>query len=227
MNRRNIPNILTMSRVVLAIAFLAVLSFWRYETSPLAQGRSPDWVLVAAAALFLIAAATDAVDGHLARKWNVVSVFGRIMDPFADKLLVIGAFVFLAGPAFAAPSWTMYTPNGVEHVRHQMSYVVPWMVAAILGRELLVTSIRAAFEAKGVSFGASWSGKWKMILQSVCVPSVLILLNIGRSDNSSTFTDTVIQMLVYATVAVTAWSALPYIVRAIRVGGAGGSGAAP
>ena len=48
----------------------------------------------------LVAAATDALDGHLARNWGLVSVFGRIMDPFADKLLVIGAFAFLAGPGF-------------------------------------------------------------------------------------------------------------------------------
>src|ERR1043165_8884477 len=129
MERRNIPNILTMSRVVLAIGFFAVLSFWSYEKSPLASGKSPDWTLIGAALLFVIAAATDALDGNLARKWDVVSVFGRIMDPFADKLLVIGAFVYLAGPGFG---------NG----QVQLSRVDPWMVVLILARELLVTSIR-------------------------------------------------------------------------------------
>ena len=166
--------------------------------------------------MFLVAAATDAVDGYLARRWNVVSVFGRIMDPFADKLLVIEAFVYLAGPGFR---------SGSVH----LSRVEPWMVAVILARELRVTSIRAAFESQGVSFAASWSGKWKMILQSVCVPVVLLLINYVQAPFASelTWSHRVIQMMVYATVAVTAWSALPYIVRAIRVGGAGGSGAAP
>lgn len=219
MNRRNIPNILTMSRVVLAVAFFALLGFWSYATSPLAQGKSPDWYLIGAAVLFIVAAATDALDGHLARKWNVVSVFGRIMDPFADKLLVIGAFVYLAGPGFNF-SGTMHTPYGSDHVSVQVSHVVPWMVALILARELLVTSIRAAFEAKGVSFAASWSGKWKMILQSVCVPAVLLLLSFGHGPGS--FTNDVIRWVVIATVFVTAWSALPYIVRAMKASGESG-----
>lgn len=169
----------------------------------LARGEGPDWRLIAACALFVAAAATDALDGHLARKWNVVSVFGRIMDPFADKLLVIGGFMYLAGPAFA------------DAAGKQVSGVLPWMVVVILARELLVTSIRGAYEAKGVSFAATASGKWKMILQSVCIPLVLVILNIPASMIARPSAEMTIKILVLSTVFITAWSGVPYVARAI------------
>jgi len=204
--RRHIPNALTLGRIALAIAFFAVLTPWRYGSSPLARGSSPDYWLVAAIVLFVIAALTDALDGHLARKWNVVSVFGRIMDPFADKVLVIGAFIYLAGPGFSGGNV-------------QMSGVYPWMAATILARELLVTSIRAAFESRGMSFAATASGKLKMILQSICVPVVLVLMNL--ETGAGVITMRAIPIVVYATVLVTAWSAIPYVIRAISMSRAG------
>lgn len=200
--RRHIPNALTLARIALAIAFFAVLTPWRFDSSPLSRGQSPDYWLLAATALFIIAALTDALDGHLARKWNVVSVFGRIMDPFADKVLIIGAFIYLAGPGFASGST-------------QVSGVYPWMAALILARELLITSIRAAFESRGTSFAASASGKWKMILQSICIPAVLLLLCFDPSRKL--FNGRAIDILTWSTVLITAWSAVPYIHRAITV----------
>lgn len=221
--RARIPNILTALRVVLAIAFFGVLTPWRYADSHPALGESPDMRLVLAAALFAIAAATDFLDGYLARRWGVLSVFGRIMDPFADKLLVIGAFVFLAGPGFwvdaAAPMHAI--GNGAPGIFNeagrvagrQVSAVYPWMVALILGRELLVTSIRAAVEARGVSFGAAWPGKLKMVLQSLAVPAVLMTIAFGGASGAGA---AFIRVVVWATVIVTAWSGVPYITRAGR-----------
>src|SRR5262249_32747471 len=98
--RVHLPNLLTCARVVFACAFFVALSLWTYEDSPARYGIGVDWTLLAAMLVFVLAAVTDALDGYLARRWDAVSVFGRIMDPFADKLLVIGAFVFLASPAF-------------------------------------------------------------------------------------------------------------------------------
>src|SRR5688572_26443897 len=98
--RRSLPNLLTIARVIIAAAFFGVLTPWRYAVSSAARGQGIDTWLLLAAFLFILAAATDALDGYLARRWRVVSVFGRVMDPFADKLLVIGGFVFLAGPGF-------------------------------------------------------------------------------------------------------------------------------
>ena len=146
-NGRHVPNILTISRLLLAAAFFVVLSPWQYEKSPAPHGRGVDWWLFSAAILFIIAAVTDALDGHLARKWGVVSVFGRVMDPFADKLLIIGAFILLAGRGFMM--------SVEEKTPVPMSAVTPWMVLVILGRELLVTSMRAVIESAGGSFAAT------------------------------------------------------------------------
>lgn len=224
---RAAPNMLTACRVLLAIAFFAVLTPWKYGKSPLASGTGIDYWLLLAAGIFTVAAITDALDGYLARRWNAVTVFGRIMDPFADKFLVIGAFVFLAGPGFT------YTGDAILHLPNRppppegmtgsVTGVQAWMVAVILGRELLVTSIRAEVESRGMSFAAEWSGKWKMILQSICVPAVLVLMNVPGDSGQSPggVASYAILALVWATVAVTAWSALPYVFRAVRVlGGA-------
>jgi CDP-diacylglycerol---glycerol-3-phosphate 3-phosphatidyltransferase len=220
---RSVPNLLTALRVVLAIAFFAVLSPWKYSASPLAAGSGPDPWLLAAAGLFVVAALTDALDGYLARRWNAVSTFGRIMDPFADKLLVIGAFVFLAGPGFThIGNAILHLPNKPtppSTISGSVTGVQAWMVAVILGRELLVTSIRAEAEGKGISFAASWSGKWKMILQCICVPGVLLLMNVPgpAGQRPSDPASYAILALVWTTVGVTALSAVPYVARALRV----------
>jgi len=234
--------LLTSGRVVLAIVFFALLSWYRHRAPialpPERDGSllsSADWLLLVAAAVFGVAAATDALDGYLARRWGQTSVFGRIMDPFADKLLIVGAFVYLAGPGF--------TTDGSP--AEQISGVYPWMVAVILGRELLVTSIRAVFEGQGVSFAASTSGKLKMILQSVCVPAVLLLIALANPATPlphrhvaepPPFARLAIDTIVWFTVIATVWSGLPYVLRAIAIlrpgtikkndGGAGSGGAA-
>lgn len=231
---RATPNALTAVRVGLACVFFAILTPWKYSRSPLAQGDGPDWWLLAAAGVFIVAAVTDALDGYLARRWNAITVFGRIMDPFADKLLVIGAFVFLAGPGFThigdAIIHLPSKPAPPESVSGSVTGVQAWMVAVILGRELLVTSIRAEAEGRGQSFAATSSGKWKMILQSVCVPAVLVLMNVPgaregdrRPGDLATYG---ILALVWTTVGVTAWSAVPYVMRAWRVLGGQGYGRA-
>src|SRR5688500_13012888 len=92
--RRHLPNALTVLSVFLAGAFFAALYAYRYPNVHV------DWANIAIG-LFISAALTDAFDGYLARRWHVESVFGRIMDPFCDKVLIIGAFVYLTGPRFA------------------------------------------------------------------------------------------------------------------------------
>lgn len=213
---RHVPNLLTVSRLILAAAFFAVLIPWQYEKSPAPRGHGVDWWAFSSALLFIVAALTDALDGHLARRWGVVSVFGRVMDPFADKLLVIGAFIILAGRGFMM-SIADKTPV-------PMSGVYPWMVIVILGRELLVTSIRAVIESEGGSFAATSSGKLKMILQSVAIPTILCLLafpfsapRTGDHGIDPAFSYWFIRGLVWLTVLVTIWSGIPYITRAAAV----------
>ena len=99
--RRMIPNLLTLARVGLAGCFFAIVAvaLWPKQGAGSDLADRQFWGNVAVV-IFVVAAITDYVDGLLARRWKVVSVFGRVMDPFGDKLLVIGAFVFLASPAF-------------------------------------------------------------------------------------------------------------------------------
>jgi CDP-diacylglycerol--glycerol-3-phosphate 3-phosphatidyltransferase len=153
-----IPNILTFGRLVLTILFLAMLLH-----IPHAKDRV--LTLDSAFIVFLIAAITDIIDGPIARKLNVTSKLGRILDPLADKILVCGAFICFAiirEPALFAISETYMN-------------VIRWAVAAILiGREGYVTILRHAAEAKGIDFSAVASGKIKMFLQSLAVGIVLI-----------------------------------------------------
>lgn len=145
------------------------------------------------AAVFTLAASTDALDGYLARKWGVVTTFGRVMDPFCDKVLVLGGFILVA----AAP----YSPA---------SGVAPWMVVLMLSRELFVTSLRAVAESIGHPFPADRVGKYKMVIQSIAL-GVSILA--GTRDDSNHFIVGISKWLVIVAVIATVASAYPYVRR--------------
>jgi CDP-diacylglycerol--glycerol-3-phosphate 3-phosphatidyltransferase len=186
----NLPNQITIARLVMAIVFFACLAQYRaYDPQP------RNWLLDVSAILFIVAAASDALDGYLARKHNQVTAFGRITDPFVDKILTIGAYTFLAGTSFSVAG-------------ESVSDVASWMVVLILGRELLVTSLRGVTEAAGTSFGANLYGKAKMVLQSITV--VWILLSIAHPD-AAPWAVTVRPWLVYLTITVTVASGIPYV----------------
>lgn len=212
----HVPNLLTIGRAVVAIVVVLLLSSVSaraLRAEPSLGDRLGDLthastgVLVTAAVLFIIAALTDALDGHLARKWKAESKFGRVMDPFADKLLVLGSFIMLAGPGFT---------SSVEGLgRIQVSAVAGWMVFVMVGRELLVTSIRGVYEGEGVDFSAGWSGKAKMILQSAAIP--LILLTVAfASPGPDTPARIFLVLLMWITTFVTLLSAGPYIAKALQ-----------
>jgi CDP-diacylglycerol--glycerol-3-phosphate 3-phosphatidyltransferase len=128
------------------------------------------------------------------------------MDPFADKILVLGAFVCLAGPSFQAGGH----PDGPPF---QASGVYPWMVVLILGRELLVTSLRGLVEGEGGDFSAIPAGKLKMIAQSAAVPLILLVLASG-SWSTGEPGRWVIDLIAWATLIITVVSGIPYIQRA-------------
>ncbi len=187
----NLPNQITIARLFISIAFFACLA--QYDVK---AGAAEKWLLDWSAILFLIAAVSDFIDGYLARKQNQVTSFGRILDPFVDKILVMGAYIFLAGDGFM-------TAHG-----ENTSHVASWMVVVILGRELLVTSLRGITEASGESFGANLYGKIKMVLQSTTV--VWILLTLAHPVGLEAFAEFRIP-LVYITVIVTFFSTIPYL----------------
>lgn len=210
--RKHIPNLLTMLRLVLAGVFFALLAFYRFDNDQAS-------LLLPAVAVFIAAAITDFLDGMLARRWQVESKFGRIMDPFCDKVLILGALVMLAGPAFAYE--VFISVDGLAQAAvAQASGVWPWMVVVMLARELLVTGIRGELEGSGHKFGANLWGKLKMILQSVVVPIVLLIVFLLDRDEQvvDLLNLTLVRdILVWATLVVTVLSGIPYATGAYRV----------
>lgn len=218
--RSSLPNALTAARVVMTALFVLLLAVVQLPKAPAEPGpidqlrlilHPASSALVVAAAMFVLAAITDALDGHLARRWNAVSRFGRVMDPFADKVLVLGAFVMLASPVFSVPD------PADPAATVQLSGVASWMAILLLGRELLVTSLRGVYESDGVDFSAGLSGKLKMVVQSVAVPVILLTVAFAWPVPGSAARAIVLTMA-WLTTIVTAASLIPYITRAMSFG---------
>lgn len=190
----NLPNQLTLLRLVLAIVFFAILSGYSH--------RQPQaWRLDVCLIIFIVAAITDYLDGYFARKQNQVTALGRILDPVVDKVLVCGGFIFLAGPAFC-------TADGVN-----ITGLGEWMVVVIVGRELLVTGLRGFSESRGIKFGAEFVGKAKMWIQSVTI-GVLLLAVGHRGVGPAPNIDLTQQAFVWLTVVVTVASLATYLIKA-------------
>lgn len=153
----NLPNRITLSRLFLSLALFGILA--AVQQGGIVAPGGWGWV---AFLIFVVAAATDWVDGFVARRYGMVTVFGRIMDPFVDKVIVCGTFVSLSALHPAV--------------------VPPWMVVVIVGREFFVNSIRGFMESRGVSFAAEFPGKVKMFIQCLAASAVLLLMAIGDPD---------------------------------------------
>ena len=138
--RLNLPNLLTLGRVAV-IPLLVVIM--------LSDSREAGFW---AAALFGAAAVTDFIDGWLARKWGVVTVLGKFLDPLADKLIVMAALIML-----------------IPHGR-----VPAWAVFLLLAREVIITGLRSIASSEGIVIDASDLGKVKTIYQMVAIPGLLL-----------------------------------------------------
>jgi len=136
----NIANKITLSRIILTFVFMIFLSF---------DGL---WAKIISLVVFLCAALTDLIDGRIAQRRNMVTDFGKLMDPIADKILVLAAFA-----AFV-----------------QMHLIRDWMFIIIISREILITSVRLFALNKGKVLSAKRSGKHKTLSQMLLI--VLILL---------------------------------------------------
>jgi CDP-diacylglycerol--glycerol-3-phosphate 3-phosphatidyltransferase len=207
---RHVPNLLTGLRLFLALVFFVMLAYYQYE------GRGDPWLLQAAFFTYLVALITDFLDGFLARRWNVEGQFGRIVDPFADKVLVLGSFIFFAGKNFIIPETAHPQPSMVVKT---LTGVAPGIVVILLARELLVTTFRGMSESAGKNFGAQFSGKLKMVFQSVTILVILAYVtyypkfqaNVDFHWYATAFRD----LCIWATVAVTVVSGLLYMQRVI------------
>ena len=179
------PNLVTWARFFVAIAVFVLLSFEHY---------------LAATVCFVIAAGTDWVDGWLARKTGQVSKLGRILDPFCDKFLICGLFVYLA----AIPG----------------SGVVAWMAVTVLSRELLVTALRSMIEKEGGDFSAVMSGKLKMVFQCAAAVASLVALSWSQTleagETLPAWLGPTVAVLVWIAIASTIYSGLVYVVSAAK-----------
>jgi phosphatidylglycerophosphate synthase len=206
---RHLPNLITGARLLLAIVFFGMLSYYQYE------GRGDPTFLNIGFIIYLIALISDFLDGWIARKYKLETAFGRVVDPFVDKVLVLGSFIFFAGKNFIIPD-----PEGAAHnVVKTITGVAPFMVVIMLARELLVTSLRASAEGAGQAFGAQFSGKLKMVFQSVTILVILVYVNyrpdLIRHQWEST-AKIVRDVCIWLTIAITIWSGVLYVQRAVN-----------
>jgi len=137
----NLPNKLTLSRFLLTVAFLGVM---------FSQMRGHETL---ALALFIAGGITDFLDGQIARRWNLITNFGILMDPLADKIMVCSAFIAFVG----------------------LGWMPAWMVVIIVARELAITGLRLLAASRNVVLAAERYGKHKTISQIVAVISILVL----------------------------------------------------
>lgn len=135
----NAPNQLTLARVVMTFVFVVVLT-WEFPYSK-----------TAALMLFTVASITDLYDGILARRYNIVTTFGTLLDPVADKILICSAFVAFVG----------------------LKIIPAWMAIIIIAREFVITGLRLLAAARGVVMAAGWGGKNKTVSQVVAASAIL------------------------------------------------------
>jgi CDP-diacylglycerol---glycerol-3-phosphate 3-phosphatidyltransferase len=166
------PNYLTLMRILFVPAVVFCLS------------RETYWWDFTAAVIFGVASITDYLDGYLARKYQIETVYGKLMDPLADKFLVICTYIML------------------QH----LGRIHPVVVMILVCREITITGLRALASAEGIIVSASQGGKWKTALQMGSIPALMVreLFGIPVFTAGLIFT--------YISLAISLWSAKDYIV---------------
>lgn len=177
----NLPNQITLARLLLSIVVFCLVPMGYY---------------VAALVVFILAAGTDWLDGYIARKYNLVTQLGRILDPFVDKFLICGIFIYLAAD---------YPESGIA----------AWMAVVVVARELAVTVIRSFLEAEGVDFSANMAGKLKMVFQ--CAAVVASLLALSYNNLAPNWLPPILLALAWLAVLSTIYSGAGYVLQAYRL----------
>ena len=186
----NLPNKLTLLRVILVPVFVAVLTVGGVLPFP--------WMNIIAAAVFLVTALTDMLDGKIARKYNMVTDFGKFMDPVADKFMIFAAL------------FTMLAVGEFSYMRIPLL----WVSLVVVFRELAVTSVRMVVSGKAsaTKLAANWLGKVKTVSQIVFVmTSLLEPVLFGWWSFVSDHHPLTYATLVFMTV-MTVWSGVNYLV---------------
>ena len=167
----NTPNKLTVARMIL-VPFLVVflLTGW--------GGEANRWICLA---IFVAASVTDWFDGHLARKYNLITNFGKFMDPLADKLLVCSAMICMI----------------------ELDKLPAWVVIIIIGREFIISGFRLIAAENGIVIAANYWGKFKTVSQMIMI--ILLLIDLGGAF------DILEQIFIWLSVALTIISLITYI----------------
>jgi CDP-diacylglycerol--glycerol-3-phosphate 3-phosphatidyltransferase len=199
----NLPNKITLSRIFIVPVFMLLiipLPDWVLQVSIL-SGIKPELIAVnkfilnygnyIAAAIFIIAASTDGVDGYIARKRKQVTRFGKFLDPIADKLLVTAALIALV----------------------QRSEITGWAAMIIIGREFIVTGLRLIAAGEGIVIAASKLGKLKTVTQIIAIAAALL-----RNFPFDRFTDFPFDdYAMFVAVIITIYSGYDYLAKNAKV----------
>ncbi len=185
----NLPNKLTLGRIVLVIPFILCLELFDKNI----------YMDLLAALFFGAAALTDFFDGYIARKKNLITDFGKLMDPLSDKILVLSALIIFV----------------------EKGYIWSWMVIIIIAREFLVTGIRIIAASKGEVIPADKIGKYKTATQMIAIPMIIftksdtiygffqrISIDVGTFFN---FAISLSNILMVIPLILTIWSGVDYI----------------
>lgn len=187
----NLPNKLTLMRVCLIPLFMFFVIF-----PVLGDVVSP----IVAAVIFILTALTDMLDGKIARKYNLITDFGKFLDPLADKLLVFGGLIaILAAPGF----------RGTDAETKLFTQIFVWATFIIILRELAVTSMRLVVSSGAkIVIAAGWLGKVKTVTQMITM--VILLIEPVVSANVVNTHNAVSYVFLAASVVMTVWSGLSY-----------------
>ncbi|MBQ1489611.1 MAG: CDP-diacylglycerol--glycerol-3-phosphate 3-phosphatidyltransferase [Eubacterium sp.] len=171
----NLPNKLTVGRMIAVPFFIAAYMLGSFAVALI---------------IFILASLTDLLDGKIARARNLVTNFGKIMDPLADKILVYSAFCLMVADG-----------------------TVPgWMFIIILAREFLVAGVRTVAASEGIVIAAAMSGKIKTVLQMIAVP-LLILSHAVPEDGIWMYVDVLAQLFLWASLVMTIYSGIEYVIK--------------
>jgi len=171
---RNLPNALTVGRILLVPILVTVL----FTKMP-----GKEWLGLG---LFLAAALTDFLDGYLARRYQVVTPLGQLLDPAADKILMASAFISL--------------------VELNPAVTPAWMVALIFAREFAVGALRNVAASQGVVIPAGWSGKAKTVVQVIAVSLLIVYNQLGEFSHLA-------PLSLWVAVGITLFSGIEYFMR--------------
>ena len=174
----NLPNKLTILRTLMIPVFLFFLL-----TD--CAGDYSKWIAVV---VFILASLTDFLDGHIARKYNLVTNFGKFMDPLADKLLVCSALIALV----------------------DLNRIAAWIVIIIIAREFIISGFRLVASDNGVVIAASYWGKFKTAFQMITIIMLVLNLNVP-------FMNIINTVLIYISLGLTVISLIDYIAKNYKV----------